>query len=477
MITIARSLARTLRTVFRRAGIKPGPNANLLFQAAGDELIIQASSGIAAVQYRLPIVDQAERLVAPLEFLDATEGRSSDPVTLERQPNGKVLVQWTDRGIPQMLVQDVPAKQKDELFLEPPAELTSCPAGFLDSLHNATACADRDVVRYALDHLQLRGSVGQIVATDGRQVLRQGGFSFPWADDLLVPALGVFSCKELPQDEPVSVGKTDDWIVLRVEPWTLWLRINKQARFPKVDDLIRPASSASSRLTLSQQDAIFLANSLPSLPCDDPLHDPITIELSSQIAIRARGEGQSRPTELVLVDSSYAGEPVTINTNRRFLAQALKLGFREICIYSPSSPALCDNGSRQYLWALLEPSDAIKASDDALRIESLGQQATHSTVPFKPRRKTPAMPANKPETPVEQPTEQPSAGKTRRRHLQSANPMPGSPIDQAIALRAALRNAATQANELIRSLKRQKRQTKLVASALGSLKELQKVAG
>lgn len=50
-----------------------------------------------------------------------------------------------------------------------------------------------------------------------------------------------------------------------------------------------------------------------------------------------------------------------------------------------------------------------------------------------------------------------------------------SPIEQAIAFRDALRAAVVQANELIRSLKQQKREARLVQSTLASLKQLQKV--
>ena len=52
-----------------------------------------------------------------------------------------------------------------------------------------------------------------------------------------------------------------------------------------------------------------------------------------------------------------------------------------------------------------------------------------------------------------------------------------SPIEQVITLRTKLREAVNQTNELIRSLRRQKKQSRLVASTLASLKELQKVAG
>src|SRR5690606_11031401 len=51
-----------------------------------------------------------------------------------------------------------------------------------------------------------------------------------------------------------------------------------------------------------------------------------------------------------------------------------------------------------------------------------------------------------------------------------------TPIEQAIAVRTAVREALTQTNELIRVLKRQKRQSRLVESTLQSLKQLQTVA-
>ena len=49
------------------------------------------------------------------------------------------------------------------------------------------------------------------------------------------------------------------------------------------------------------------------------------------------------------------------------------------------------------------------------------------------------------------------------------------PIEQAITFRDSLRTAVIQANELIRCLKRQKREARLVQSTLASLKQLQKV--
>jgi len=48
-------------------------------------------------------------------------------------------------------------------------------------------------------------------------------------------------------------------------------------------------------------------------------------------------------------------------------------------------------------------------------------------------------------------------------------------IDQTIALREAQRSAVTQANELIRALKQQQRESRLVKNTLDSLRQLQQV--
>lgn len=48
-----------------------------------------------------------------------------------------------------------------------------------------------------------------------------------------------------------------------------------------------------------------------------------------------------------------------------------------------------------------------------------------------------------------------------------------SSLDQAAALQSALRDAVAKTTELIRTLKREKKQAKLVHSTLASLKQLQ----
>src|SRR5262249_57995602 len=119
-------------------------------------------------------------------------------------------------------------------FPEPPKTLVPMEPGFLDALYEATRTAARDGVRFGVQRLQLRGGRGEVVGTDGRQLLLQGGFAFPWKEDLLVPAAPVFGCPELPRDAPVALGKTDTHVCVRVGPWALHLAVYKESRFPPV---------------------------------------------------------------------------------------------------------------------------------------------------------------------------------------------------------------------------------------------------
>lgn len=52
---------------------------------------------------------------------------------------------------------------------------------------------------------------------------------------------------------------------------------------------------------------------------------------------------------------------------------------------------------------------------------------------------------------------------------------PGTALAQADALRDALREAAGKANHLIQTLKREKKQSRLLKSTLASLREIQKL--
>ena len=84
--------------------------------------------------------------------------------------------------------------------------------------------------------------------------------------------------------------------------------------------------SATARCHFSKDDIRFLVETLPQLPCDEETKSPVTIDLNGQIAIRAKAADKDKPTEVVLTNSQWTGEPIRITINRTYLQRAMKLG-------------------------------------------------------------------------------------------------------------------------------------------------------
>jgi hypothetical protein len=323
----------------------PGPV--LHFIAGPEGLSVRAASADVAIEYRGPSRAPAENLWLPFAFLADCEGKSDEPVQLEAAGPGRVAAQWRSKSVPQIVQYDAMTPADAEKFPAMPATCAENAADLLQALRDAGETTDPGAVRYALECMQLRPS-GQIGATDGRHLLVQSGFRFPWEEDLLVPHNKVFASPELPRDQPVRIGRTEDWVAVGVGPWTVWLKINKDGRFPDLSRHVYRDEEAKTQCRFSSVDAEFLGETLPQLPCDDTLNDPITVELNGHVAIRAKAADQPRPTELVLSNSTWTGEPVRINTNRKYLARAMKLGLQEFCVFSDSAALMCRSDRKQY---------------------------------------------------------------------------------------------------------------------------------
>ena len=145
---------------------------------------------------------------------------------------------------------------------------------------------------------------------------------------------------------------------------------------------------------------------------------------------------------------------------------------------------MCDDGRRQYIWALLDPKNAIRSNSKAIRIVSPGVPGDSPTsqIPPPPNRIT--MPQsnsidNTSATSVAQSTtngqsEATSQAPTNGQRVRvKRKPKVGTTLDQATALRDSLRRSAGEASDLVRLLKRQRRESQLVQSTLASLKQLQ----
>jgi hypothetical protein len=433
-------------------------------------LTIRSKSDVAAIQHSAAGEFPTDELLVPGELLVDCEGRSDEIVTIERQNDGEILATWRDKGVPVLMSYSSPNAAALDEFPTSAETMTENPASLLTALREACQIADPASSRYALDHIELCGDSGTIVATDGRQVLVQRGFSFPWQGKLLVPRSTVFGYKELRPPTTVTVSATDDWMSLHIGPWLYHLKQGEDLRFPTVSDHFRSANSAVSRLQVSPADAQSISQSLSRLPGNDELYRPITLDMNGQIVIRARGEEQAQPTELLLGESACSGESLRISTDRQYLARALRLGFRELSFYGDNLPVQCGDDGREYVWAVLDPDSAIKPSAQALRVTAPDSKSSSTDLSHKKRKKTKPMPEDSTATKATSSSKRPARAKDRGQAEEAMNVDLTSLISEA---RTALREADGKLRALSTALKQHQKQVKLVRSTLNSLQQLQ----
>jgi hypothetical protein len=471
LITISRLLARRLRSIFRQAlSLTPSLFAQPIQLTAGPEglQVAGALHGFAAC-YQQPGALAECNLTIPYSLLKEVEGNHEEPVYLIPKTKGSVLARWQDGAVPQERTVEVPADKSDVVLPARPVQWVENPPDLRLALAETARVVDPSAARYALGCIQLRGAAGDVNATDGHEVYRHGGFQFGTERELLVRPCGVFAAKEFSVEQPVQFGTTDQHVVLGVGGWQFWLPLEKEGRFPRIDDVIPGESNAATTLVLSRSDREFLADNLSRLPGDADTDRPVTMDLNGCVAIRGRSGDQGSVTELRLSNSVRSGNEIRVNTNRRFLERAAQLGFERLAFVAPESPIVCRDGRRTYVWAVLNAKDAIPAGKSVV-IESPAvrrQKLRQSNIQTIPRSPTTTMATRQSVTSPESAT--PSA------HAAPSQKEP-SVTDQAITLRASLRNTLDQVNNLLRAIKRQKRQEKFLRSTLASLKELQQVA-
>ena len=482
MLTITRRRALTLRSVLRRAFGSRGPGPALCFTAAAGTLSVRATAGDIAVEYRTSTDAAEQTLWLPIQLLADCEGRKDEPVLLEASGKAHVTGQWRDGNVPQIVKYDSPNPPADaNKFPMPPETFAANPPGLLKALVDASDTTDPDSTRFALGCVQLHPG-GVIGATDGRQLLVQSGFTFPWEETLLIPRSKVFGSPELPRDQPVHVGKVGDWVALQMGEWTVWLAVNKDGRFPDVERHIPRPANAVARCQFSAADADLLVRTLPKLPGDDEYNSPITVDLNGQIAVRAKGADQARPAEAVLTGSERSGEPIRFNTNRQYLLRALKLGLREMFFVSDKVAVVCHDESRRYAWMPLESETAIAPADDAKRIESSQAAADTSSPDPKPKRRIPTV-SESPTNANGNATTNIAAstnGHAANRNGQARKTTGGKPdlhdtaalIEQAEKLRTTAHDLMYEASGLVKALKQHRRQSRAIQSTLASLRQL-----
>ena len=475
MIQITRLLARQLRIIVKKAlGSRHKPD--LRFVAGPEGLRVQATGYQHAMEYHDPQPREAEQFVVPYGVLEDVQGNKEEPVRLYC-PKKKVLAATWEERVVERTMQYARPKDDGSEFHAAPVSFTSNPPAILRALGDAAQCTDVTSSRYALGCVQLQGSSGQIAATDGRQLLLQSGYSFPFHDDVIFHTSDIFSCAELPQDQAVQVGKTDSHLVLTIGPWSLYFALG-EGRFPEVVNLIPLVQNAKTTLELHPADAEFFSANVSRLP--GGIEEPaVTMDVGSTIAVRAKTI-DTQAAEIILTNSSKTGDEVTICLNRRNLVSAARMGFDRMFLFGKGNAVLARDEQRGYVFMPLESHvQAVKPSGDCLKIPSpvSSQPSASDPRPHTPNvsmNNHPSPSAVSAASPAAQPAAQQETNQSVRRRRRTGKS--SGVLDQAIAVREQLRVALSGVNELIRTLKADRRSQKSLQQALDSLKQLRSAA-
>lgn len=225
MILIPRVLILQFRAVLRQSLMQSRSDWPLILCRAEEKrLTLEAQQNDVAVRFQHDTTNDPASIAFRASMLAEFEGRSDEPVTIEQVAFGKGRASWSDGGVPRVVEFETVTPESVRPFPETPKRFTAMPAHLLQALDGAARTTARESGRLALSRVQLRGRNGEVVATDGRQLLVQRGFPFPWSEDVLVPRVLAFGSREFaPGDEPIGVGRTESHIGLRVGGWSFLL--------------------------------------------------------------------------------------------------------------------------------------------------------------------------------------------------------------------------------------------------------------
>ena len=376
MISISRSQARRfsglLRQLFPRSE-RPRLRAVKL-QAGPDGLAIFAASDRFGLQFRDPDSRTTETITVAPELFATVAGSAKTPVDIDLQAPSEpgsnlVVARWHDHDVPRSAEFSTTGPCRDDMpVLEQPSRWARLRPEQLQGIAFAMQSVDSESLRYALNCIEIQGRNGTVAGTDGRMLFQMTGLSLGFASTILVPATTVLSHQEFAGT--ARIGITGSHVVIESGPWTLFLQMNFEGRFPDVEKCIPPTDSATSTLTISQSDLEFLSGALGRLPSGDEASRPVTLDLNGKVCLRARAQPTSAPTEMILRTSSRAGETACIATSRDYLMRAVKLGFRTWEFHGGAGPIVARDSHSTFLWMPLGGDSVIPADSNALVVES-----------------------------------------------------------------------------------------------------------
>ncbi|WP_145098343.1 hypothetical protein [Anatilimnocola aggregata] len=199
MIQITCLLAKQLRSIIKRTFRHQSSQAVLTLRSGDDGLFIEFQGNNQALQYHDLRPQDREQLIVPFNLLTDVQGAKAEPVYINTRRPGVLSASWHDKGELRDLEYDAPEPAADaKSFPTLPTTFTENPSSLVTALRAAYETTDLESKRYALGCVQVRGQEGVIAATDGRQLLKQAGFSFGFEAEILLQPTQFFARKRPP---------------------------------------------------------------------------------------------------------------------------------------------------------------------------------------------------------------------------------------------------------------------------------------
>ncbi len=461
MIQLPRAVARAFRALARKCHPSrprsPAPPVTL-HQVDG-RLILHADFGEVSLTWTGTAGTESESMVIPMALIDAIDGPGDDSIQIVREGTDRAVARWADRGVPRSFPCELVSAQVEHAVPESPVAWGAVLSEFLGVLHEAGRTAARAATRYALQRVQVRGSKGQIIGTDGKKAYLRSGVSLPFPDDLLVPAVPVFGSRELAPRDNVRVGMTDTHFVVAVGPWMVGLEIDAEGKYPDVAGALPKRTPTV--IGIDELDAESLLITLPGMPGAGSEGEPVTLVADGGAFVRVGSERDV--VEVFLSRSPVAGPPCTLPLDRNDLRRMLALGCRTLRLADGGKPVIAEAENLTFAAMPLDEASAVPPTSTATLLETddLGRIVPRSgsadpptTIPIPNPEERSAMKPTLPPPPPE------------------PNAESFDPLVEAEGLRAALADVATRAARLVAALRHLRKEKRALANVWSSLKDL-----
>lgn len=442
MIAIPQSLARQYRAVLRRCGTRQDWQRDppVTVRAGREGLVLECVLGATALRLHVPGKREENSITFPASLLAQFEGRGDDPVTLSEVGPEQGRAAWVVTGVTESREFRPIGPDRCPDFPKPPSSMVSIGGDALRALGEAARTAATQETGRSLNRVLLTGEGGRVIATDGRQLLIHDGFRFPFQEEVLIPALGVWGCKELPREEELLMGMGKEHLTVRLGSWEVDLRTEPRGRFPPAEGIVPSARAARTRFRLRPEDVERLRRELPRIPCGEDGTPMVEVEVGDTVVVRPRGVSKDPPSEWSLPGAAFRGNPVRVTMNPAHLLRALELGFTEVEIVRPDKPLCCRDVHRVFVWMPLSDS------------------APAAPVPVNPtNEERDAMPDDSMRIAAQGESEQPTAF---------------DPLAEAEEVRALLHQAQSRLTRLVNALRQFRRRSRALRSAVASLRDM-----